>query len=194
MLRNGAKMLAGAWGTWMAAMLLMTALAYAVGARGSTFDRLPSLGEALPFLWLPLISWTFTTLMTTLVAAGRAWLMALVLGMAFSAGIGLVLLRESLGEPALEVLDIALCAGGGAMALGGTLWAYFAAARRKLITRRSVLIVAAAWSAVSIAVVLSTWRGMPQRDALACLLLGVLALSVFPWAALPLAIRWNRHR
>jgi hypothetical protein len=74
----------------------------------------------------------------------------------------------------------------------GTVYAFWEAVRRNLIRNRTVTRAAAALILiVVVAILLAPWKLVPLAYLA---ILGFAALTVLPFATIPLAISWNRHR
>jgi hypothetical protein len=144
LLRSCATVLLLAVGTWLVGLILMAGLACLAGHRDDVVASLmpSSFGithAVMLFLIAPLFSWTFTALMATLVATGRPWLWAGVLGGAFGTGIALALAQEYLSPAVFEIVSSGWLLLSGSLYLAGTAWAFATALRRGHLTIRTVL-------------------------------------------------------
>jgi hypothetical protein len=186
-------------GTWLVGLILMAGLACLAGHQSDVFTRLMPMSfgfthAVMLLLVTPLFSWTFTALMATLVATGRPWLWAGVLGGAFGTGIALALAQEYLSPAVFEIILSGWLLLSGSLYLAGAAWAFSTALRKRHLTNGTVLAAVAFWLVVS-AIVVFALPG-PPRSSIAWQLqsVGCLALAILPFAAMPLAIAWNRHR
>lgn len=202
-LRNCAAGLLTSWGTWLVMMAGVYGLTYWVGYREEVRQAIWPEGmtlqqyAALAFIFV-LISWTFTALMAGAVATGRSWLLIAMLVTFFSLLLVFALLKTYLREDHFAQVLAGWYAVSGTAFLLGTAAAFVAAVRTHLMTTSAAVVCLAAWLVISgVALSSSTMytAHLPARDwAFLWQCLGWLALSILPFAAMPLAIRWNRHR
>jgi hypothetical protein len=198
MLRNCAAALAWAWGTWLVCLVIVVGLTYLAGYRAEVLSRFePASFDKLSPLFVllggPLICWTFTALMACLVATGRPWVLVGTLFSLFTLMIVFILIRDFVSPAVFEVVTKICLALLGVVYAGGTAWAFIAAARLRLISSAAMLPVGAVWLLLSAAAVAVSFPQFPNPFWLIhCL--GFLTLSILPFAAMPLAVRWNRHR
>jgi hypothetical protein len=199
LLRSCATMLALAGATWLAGLALVSGMLWLAGERHEV--ALAIMPATINYtlivsvvLIMPLITWTLTTLMATLVATGRPWLWAEVLCGLFGLVILFAVAQSNLSPRAFELLSngwFSLCGG---LALAGTAWAFAAAYRRGHISTRTLVPALAFWLAACAATLL-VLPGPFRWNVVAYLFCaGSLAMSLLPFAAMPLAIAWNRHR
>ncbi len=199
LLRNCAQVLLGAWGTWFVCLSIVAGLLSLSGNRTEVLQALfptsfnNDLRSVLPIVVLPLLSWTFTTIMATLIATGRPWLSVLVLVSIFCPTVWFVASRETYSPATFAWLVHSWLLLSGSFYLGVTTWAFIAALRQRLIGSRLVVPAALAWLLASAALIL--YPGQSSHDASWIYhSIGLFALAIFPFAAMPLAVRWNRHR
>jgi hypothetical protein len=79
----------------------------------------------------------------------------------------------------------------------GTVWAFVAARRHSLIGSPTIWAASGVWGVLCVLLVL--FWSQHRHEHMASLptvahAIGLLALVVFPFAAAPLALAWNRHR
>jgi len=200
MLSNAAIALLRSWGTWAIVVALVALLAIALGFREELLRAL-LLPEGsnwthrlAPVIILPLISWTIAGLMMSLTATGRQWLWSLVLIGGFSALIFFVVIQQYVSPPQFRLLVLGWYAVSGTCYVAGTAWAFVEALRKRVISSGRVIASLAAW--LFSVILLAAMPLPPPSEDIAWLIhsVGILALSILPLAALPLAIRWNRHR
>ena len=136
----------------------------------------------------------FLALVWTLVSAGaalamaRSWLVPVV-----GVGAGVVLLivpftAKLAPPPAAQVAMIALALG----CLVGTVAAFLAAWRRKLVSVRAVIGGLAAYVLLLACWLVALGEGAVALEVL-LLIFGLCAVPLAPLAAAPLALAWNRH-
>jgi hypothetical protein len=148
----------------------------------------------LIFVVVPFVSWTLTALIATLAATGRPRVFVAVLCGIFGLGIVFALLKGMVPQAAFDLLSKGWLVLSGGLYLGGTAWAFFAAVRRRLISTGVALPAVSAWVVATI-VTAALW---PEPLASTGIWfwhgIGFLALGILPFAAMPLAVQWNRHR
>lgn len=204
-LRNCVTGLLLTWGTWLVGFMViaatltwsgnLTAEMQAVWPRGSNIHQLAAVG-----FFVVLISWTFTSLMATLVAAGRPWLIVSLLAATFGLLLAFALLKQWVAEAPFEALSSGWFLLSGMFYVGFTASMFVAAVRLQLIGTNSVVSCVIAWLLLSSVALTAGWLPAFQEGAilwqsigfLQCI--GLVSLSVLPFAAMPLAVRWNRHR
>ena len=197
-LRTCALGLTWAFVTWLIGLGLVSWLVYLSGYPGSFGnlfwpEKFDNFSPVLTAVSVPVISWTVTTCMACFFATGRPWLWVSVIFGLFGVGLIAYVLRILLTPQAYEILTILwLVLSGGACA-AGTLWAFVSAARLRLVSNQTFAIAIAVWLALASGLIGIVGVGFPQVY-LVVNVVGLLALAVLPFAALPLALRWNRHR
>jgi hypothetical protein len=192
----------GAWLTWLVGLLVVTGLAILTGHReaiGVSIADLRSqpsgiLMALLTTAFVPLASWTTMSLIAALFATGRRWFFFAV----FSTTFGLVLLFAMIkGCVSPSVFD-SLTTGWLVLSAGayvcGTAWAFIVAARQRLISPWTVVWTVGAWIVLVLLTAYAWQATFASGPIWITHSLGLLALSILPFAAMPLAIRWNRHR
>jgi hypothetical protein len=198
-LRNCVAGLLLSWGTWLVGFVVIAAMLYwsgyhaevtqAIWPVGSTIKQL----AAMSFI-VVLMSWTFTALMATLVAAGRPWLIVCMLTGLFGLCLTFALLKQFVTESQFEALASGWYVCSGAAYVGVTIATYVAGFRARLLDFRVILPVIAVWLTASLVLFYSGWLPYYHQGAFLVHCMGFLSLSVFPFAGMPLAVRWNRHR
>jgi hypothetical protein len=199
MLRNCVAGLLLSWGTWLIGFVAIAATLYwsghqeeviqAVWPKGSTIQQY----AAMSFI-LVLISWTFTSLMATLVAAGRPWLMVSLLTVMFSLLLVFALLKQWVSDYQFEMLTDGWWIVSGTIYLGLTVAMFVAAVRLRLIGASVVVPCVAAWLLMTGVMLYSNWLPVFHEPAFLWNCICFLSLSVLPFAGMPFAVRWNRHR
>lgn len=198
-LRNCVACLLWSWGTLLIGYVAIAGVLYWSGYRedvlrvvwpqGSTVQQF-----ALTGLIVGLISWTFTSLMATLVAAGRPWLIVCLLALFFGLLITFALLRQWLADSYYEPLATSWKLFSGILFLGLTVAMFIAALRQRLIGVLVVVPCVAFWLALSSVVTFVNWPSSLNQPTFVSQCIGLFSLSVLPMAGMPLAVRWNRHR
>jgi|GEM_PF-4966918 len=194
-LRNCLLGLLMSWGTWLASFGMIVAVAWWADPRellldwplGLTVNNVAAVGS-----FYLLVSWTITTLMATLVATGRAWLIVAATIVLFGLIMLFSLLKQIIPPAQFEVLFRGWLLLSGGLFLGGTIVAFAVAFARRLISLRVLLPSLAFWL-LAVAVLIYSSPSM-QDPAFLWQCCGFLSLSVAPFAAMPLAIHFNRHR
>ena len=200
LLRNCAKVLLSAWGTWLAILGSVAGLIALSGNESQVLQTLfpasfdDDLRSALPLAALPLLSWTFTALMATLVATGRPWLWFVVLFGVIGTTLFFVAGRGYCSPATFEGLVNAWFVLGGTLYLGATLWAFVAAIRLRLIGVGITVPTTCVWFIASAVLAFYQAESFSQDASRIYHSAGLFALAIFPFAALPLAVRWNRQR
>lgn len=199
LVRNVIWSLLSSWGTWLAGFLVLCG-AYALTGYQAELERamLPparTLVESLlPLAVLIFISWMFTANIAALAATGRTWMWTTVLFTVFGVTLTFALMKQFIPREPFEQLANCWLAVSGPLYLGGTIWAYIAARQKQLLAPATMAMAGCIWLVISMLVLflwqqhvlpnfLWTWNGI-----------GLAALGVLPLAAMPLAVRWNRHR
>jgi hypothetical protein len=199
LLRNCATALLWTWGTWFVGLAVAAGLAYLSGHREDVartlmpahFDRTTLI---LPAVFFLLASWTVSALMASLAATGRPWLWLTVLLGIFGLGFTFALLRGVVQPSIFERLATVWLVISGGLCLGGTIWAFVIAFHRGLISTVTVLPAAALWLVLSTITVFAWPQNLASSGFWLWNGVGFLALGVLPFASMPLAIQWNRHR
>ena len=183
------------WSIWAAADLAIRGTFFGLGTIIPA-DMQVELGWA----YLPATlfgTWMSTMIVSTIVQTGRAWLLGVVGGAAFSLFIATELISRSLLTHDPQLAEVFISATGyvqGGIYVAATAWAFWAGLRRGLISPEMPYIAAGLWATSSGAIIVAS-RMAPDRPlATMPLLIGIAALTAFPLAAMPLALAWNRHR
>jgi hypothetical protein len=152
-----------------------------------------------------LAAWAAMGLSASLVLSGRSSLLGWVIGTAVVTLIGTVIVINLFLPPPVAAVWIAACAGAlGLAILIGTVWAFLAARRWRLISTAGIWQSAVTWLVLCAAAAFVGFgmhhaaTSTPPTPTLRWLALplipGLLALCVAPLATAPLALAWNRHR
>jgi hypothetical protein len=184
------------WAIWAAALLAL----YAILLLANVVPK-PALPAELGWWYLPLTllgTWLALSFVATIGQTGRPILLGVLFCGVPALTVGITLVSHWLLTPeARSMLDgIVAMLFGSAFALG-TIWAFVAARRRSFIALPTVWAAMCGWAAlcVSLVLILSQHRVEPPFPLpFFALVLGLCALVVFPVAAAPLALAWNRNR
>lgn len=141
----------------------------------------------------PASAWALLATMTALVATGRSrfWITVLMTG--FGLLIAYIVVCSNLPQHVVMRMNYVAGILAGLALVLVTVATYGAALRRRLVTGTFaglVGVVAMAGAAIVIAV----WPAPSRGGPLLFWTLGCLAFFFFPFAAMPAAIHWNRHR
>lgn len=198
-LRNCCTVLLLSWATWIVGYgLILATVAWAghqhevmriIWPEGTTFQQLATVSFVLV-----LLSWTFTSLMATLLATGRTAIMVGFLGVLFSIFLAFALLKTYLPEYQYQALMFGWLAGSGGIYLLVTIIAFVVAVRMRMVGGSIVLPCVGAWLLLTIAILSIDWPALHRDGAFLLHCIGAMSLSILPFAAMPLAVRWNRHR
>ena len=185
-----------AWAIWVAAYLgLYAILLMANAAPRSLFP------VEVGWLYLPLTllgTWLALTCMATIGQAGRPILFGILFCGVPAVTVGVILIsRFALTPAAGGTLNDGIATLVGAAFLLGTIWAFAAARRRASIGSPTVWAASSVW--VALCALLVLFWSQHRNEHVTSLpffvhVLGLLALVVFPLAAAPLALAWNRNR
>jgi hypothetical protein len=176
-------------------ILWLVGMAVAVVLSGGALDALGPLpkGHGAASLVLTLAVggallgvWTLVGLAATL-AMARSWFVP-----AGGVGAAVLLIMAFIAMKALPAAEQATKIMLAAGCLGGTLAAFAAARRRKLVSTRAVLI-ALGLCVLPFVCLFVTPERVPSLE-IALLLAGCCAVPLSPLALAPLALAWNRHR
>ena len=149
-----------------------------------------------------LFSWVNMALVATVFLTGRNKIVAMLIFLPYLAGGTSLIVFAIMGSEAVANFFVA---GSWAVGTGGlvlTVAAFWAAARRRVITQRLMLFAGVFWLVAVVAYLAI------QADKIRAILAsgfaveitplvtvpGLLALTVAPLALAPLALSWNRHR
>jgi hypothetical protein len=197
MLRNCAQTLAANWGTLLLCHAVIFGAMWLAGAPIHYFPDWDTVRQRLfeIVLWLlfPAISWIVLTSMATTIATGRAWVCIVVVSWILFWTMLVFVVGQSLDAPQAEPLIQAWFGAGAVQFLAITVSLYFLAYRRRLVSTRTIFIALVVWLAMGV-VVLSVITRHHWFDLATWHTIAFLSLAVMPFAGLPLAVRWNRHR
>ena len=149
---------------------------------------------SLLLVWLG--AWAFKGWGICLSLGKRAWLVGLTVEVAV---IGLIFGfflcdKKLLGRETAYFVRSGIAGTFGLLCLLGSSWALTAACRRSLITRRVTWTLVVAWlglCGIVISTLVETGTSSWPFLMAAC---GALTLPIAPFAAIPLAISWQRHQ
>jgi hypothetical protein len=186
-----------AWIIWALAFLAVYAILLL-----AHIDPRPQLPKAVGWWYFPVTlvgSWIVLTFLATIGQTGRPMLYAILFCGIPAVFIGTTLLSHyALSDAAQAQLRQCIAAATGVIFVLGTAWAFVVARRRSLIGSPTVWAAASVWTALCSLLVLfwSQHRNEHVNSPLPVLVLvtGLLAMAVFPLAAAPLALAWNRNR
>jgi hypothetical protein len=156
-------------------------------------------GGAFIALVLALVAmWTIVGIAVSIVLTGRAWFLSLVYVLAVSLAVAYTVgnywLEYYQRQWAVPWIDAGLLAA----AFLATLVMFAMAIWRRHLGRKDLLLAAAIWLSVlallEVALHMPTGFWPPYRYGGEFIFLFVAALPLFPLAAAPLALAWNRHR
>jgi hypothetical protein len=185
-----------AWVLWAAALMAL----YAILLLANVAPR-PVLPGDAGWWYFPLTllgTWLALTFTATIGQAGRPILFgilfcgvpALTIGFTLISGFALTpQARTTLGQGVTTLV--------GLIFVLGTVWAFAAARRRSMIGSPTIWAAIGGWGALCILLVL--FWSQHRNEHFTSLpffvhVIGLLALVVFPLAAAPLALAWNRNR
>jgi len=196
MLRAAGVSVLVAWLIWAAAFLgLYAILLLANVAPKSMFP-----GE-VGWWYFPLTllgAWLTLTFVATIGQTGRSiFFVILFIGVPALTVAVTLFSHWGLTPVARTTLDAGIATLVGVIYLLGTIWAFAAARRRSVISSATVWAATGAWVALCVLLVLfwSQHRNeIPASLPFIVHVIGLLALVVFPLAAAPLALAWNRNR
>lgn len=184
-----------AWAIWALVFLVV----YLVLLTNHAVPQ-PALPMELGWWYFPatlLGLWLSVTLTAVLGLAGRPWLIVVLFCIAcalFFAGLlfSKYVLR---GDANLKLqFHYGMLVANGVGFLLVTAWAFVMARRRLLIGPRTVYAASGVWIFLSTLVTLEWALHRAQPAPVYMVVAGLSALVVFPLAAAPLALSWNRHR
>jgi len=200
MLKVAAQSVLYSWLIWFVTSSVVVALLAVTGV--SAVALLPA---EVQWWYLPatlLGCWIFVGLLTSVTLTGRGQLLAQVVSTVLLLSIASMLFSKLLTWEMQAWLTSAALFAAGSSICGGVLWTMVAAIRQSLISSKVVAISGCVWMLLTIVVIYECWR-QPVSNAInpivstvaaAMFFTGVASLVVVPFAAAPLAIKWNRHR
>lgn len=212
MLKGAAASIAATGLCWVVCMGIVAIVLYAKGAGEDVriYSQRALLNAdlvpwKLPGAWIVLVAlvlmamWTAVGFVAPLVMAGRGWFLTLTYGMLCALPIIHLTATGWLVKLGVEQPEFWVNVSMFGVALLLTLAAFIAAWRKRLIGRRELLFAGGLWLAVVLLVELPLhlqggleYFFLPYYVDFVWPFIAVLPL--FPLAAAPLAIRWNRHR
>ena len=142
-------------------------------------------------------AWLGVSFLATIGQAGRPkFFMILFFGSLTILLAGIILRSDLLpqDEQSRGLVENVLMIGASLLFILGTSWAFVAAHRRSLVALKSVYAAAAIWSGLPLLVVAHAAVRAAAPFAVYFFVVGLMSLAVFPLAAAPLALSWNRHR
>jgi hypothetical protein len=172
----------------------------ALGHHSAELDALTQKLATLPVFYASLalvgslwLSYTFCSWTATLMLTGRQWLFG-VANLLFWGGaiVAFILANFRLVPRAALpfVQPLVFCAGIAVMLV--STYAFVSARQRRFIGQKTIAISVGTWLLLCAIVAVAMWPWTPISAIV--LMCGMLALSVAPVAAAPLALAWNRHR
>ena len=192
-----------AWTVWAVAGLVVYGilLAMQLGPKMAVDRNL-----ILPWWYFPATlfgPWTVATFGASILLTGRTRPFVIMGSVLFVLWLALLILAKYyLSQMGREAMYQGLAAACGVAAIGLTVWLFVVARRRALIGPSVAIAALAGWLVLCI---LAAMLGPRDSVGLYSILTqfpwqgwlvvaGLLALVVFPFAAMPLAIAWNRNR
>ncbi|MBI3461495.1 MAG: hypothetical protein HY000_00315 [Planctomycetes bacterium] len=192
-LKVAARSVALAWAIWAVAFAALCVVLWATPLRTE-----PVLPEAMRWWIFPatlLGAWMVVALTASIALFGRESLFVQLLCGGVALFIGLLMFSQyALSVPQRLAFTRGTVTVLGVACLAGTAWAFMSAHQRALIGRPTVFGAFAFWTACSAAVVIDGMLHPADSVAPYVLIIGLLALSVAPLAAAPLALAANRNR
>jgi hypothetical protein len=195
MLKTAAISVFAAWSLWAVAFLILYAIVLATGAVPQ-----PQLPGEWGWWYFPATfvgAWLGVSLLATIGQAGRPkFFMILFFGSLTILLAGIILRSDILpqDEQSRGLVQNVLMIGASLLFILGTSWTFAAAQRRSLVALKCVYAAAAIWSGLALLVVAHAAVRAAAPFAVYFFVVGLMSLAVFPLAAAPLALSWNRHR
>ena len=190
-----------AWTTWAVAGLVVYGilLAFQWGPK-MAIDR----NLILPWWYFPatlLGPWTVATFGASILLTGRTKPFVVIGSVLFVLWLALqIFAKYYLSQMGREAMYEGLAAACGGAAIGLTVWLFVVARRRALVGTSVAIAALTGWLVLCILAATLVPRDPPYSILTQfpwqgwLVLAGLLALVVFPLAAMPLAIAWNRNR
>ena len=197
-LKSAAQSVFLGWAIWAVATLVLYAALVPTG-----LITVPNSLKDLPWWYYPatlLGPWMIVGVGTAIGLSGRMKEFVIVFCCLFVLWIGgMVATGYAVSTGALSELAVAELAQGIWCAIGATFviataWAFAAAHRRALIGQPTVAAAASVWAALTTIVIFASVLYPKETLPAILFMIGALALTVFPLAAAPLALSWNRTR
>ncbi len=199
-LRAAATSILAVWLVLVTGALVSIFGSAALGHHSAALDALKQQLASMPALVPPLavagslwLSYASCAWTTTIMLTGRQWVFSTV-NLVFWGGVILVFVLGRFGlvpRSALPLVHLLTFCGAIVLTLV-TAYAFAVARRRRFVKDRAIVSAIVIWLVSCAVAVLALWPSWPvSAIALAC---GILALSIAPVAAAPLALAWNRHR
>jgi hypothetical protein len=185
-----------AWVIWALAWLAL----YAILLLANVAPGLQLPGE-LSWWYFPMTllgTWLALTFVATIGQTGRPILYGILFCGVPALTLGVTLISHYALTPAARTTFAAwITTLVGAVFALGTVWAFVAARRHSLIGSSTAWAASGVWGVLCVLLVL--FWSQHRHEHMASLpavvhAIGLLALVVFPYAAAPLALAWNRHR
>jgi hypothetical protein len=190
-----------AWAAWVIAGLLVYGilLAFQWGPKMAVDRNL-----ILPWWYFPatlLGPWTVATFGASILLTGRTKPFVVIGSVLFVLWLALqIFAKYYLSQMGREAMYEGLAAACGGAAIGLTVWLFVVARRRALVGTSVAIAALTGWLVLCILAATLVPRDPPYSILTQfpwqgwLVLAGLLALVVFPLAAMPLAIAWNRNR
>jgi hypothetical protein len=185
-----------AWVIWAAAFLAL----YVILLLANVAPRWP-LPSEVGWWYFPLTllgTWLALTFVATIGQTGRSILFGILFCGVPALTFAVTLISHwALTPAARTALNDGITTLVGVIFLLGTIWAFAAARRRSAIGPRTVWAATGVWAALCVLLVLYWLQHRNEHAASLPFLvhvIGLMALVVFPLAAGPLALAWNRNR
>ncbi|MGO8747968.1 MAG: hypothetical protein ACLQNE_18490 [Thermoguttaceae bacterium] len=186
-----------AWALWAVAFLALYAILLLAHV-----DPRPQLPSEVGWWYFPITllgTWIGLALFATLGQTGRSSLIVILFGSVPAIAIGVMLFANWVLSPAERLqFDRWLAAALGVIFILGTVWAFIAARRRSLIGSPTVWAAMVLWGTLCALAMLFCSQHRNEHllspAPVFVQLIGLSALVVFPLAAAPLALVWNRNR
>ena len=180
------------WGIYLIFCVVISTVLFAMG---NTRELLA--GPLLQWWYFPailLLAWTITGVFATLYMTGHETFLARIICGCIA--VYLAVLSSALlldVESKRQLFAITQMATGIVMLIV-TAGVFCVSVQRRVVSAREGTIAGIVWTGLSSITVLEVLRNPGGSYALASLLVGVSSLVLFPFAAAPLALKWNRHR
>tara|TARA_R110002111_G_scaffold117466_1_gene179423 strand:- start:13905 stop:15599 length:1695 start_codon:yes stop_codon:yes gene_type:complete len=183
----------------------ITVLLWGPGILSHMVTRLFSSREFLfRFLLTGVGFWVFAANTVSFLWTGRTWFINSVVGFGFGGFVFYVITLYRLGTlghrfPLAGVIMESMLLAVYVLITGGTFAAYVVACRKVLISGRNIFLALLIWCCVGVLLVVMLlndavrFNHLPEWGVF-WVYSAVCALALAPFATIPLALRWNRHR